>query len=210
MESTDNHVENADNHIENTDNLDADNELPLDILMKSESAEEETFEELENFQVDFEEDLNSDIQDETANYVFTNTDSLRKKSKPQKGLKPIETKLENETSQRGYYKVCKEIEGKIPSYYNDNVVKSFTFLLDNQKIVNKEYGTQEDQPDGEWIIDAENADEETLEKEINRLKIKLQNVHNENKKLEKKKKNVQTRLSNAIEENERLQSELDQ
>ena len=197
--------------MEEADSPNTDTGLPSE-LFSDEVEEDQPFEQYDDVHslMNFEEDVNSDIQDETANYVFTNSDAQPKKSKSQKSLKPIETKLENETSQRGYYKVCKEIEGKIPSYYNDNVVKTFTFLLDNQKIVNKEYGTQEDQPDGEWIIDTEDADEVMLEKEINRLKIKLANVHNENQKLEKKKQNIQTRLDKAIDENERLQNELNQ
>lgn len=196
--------------MEETDTPNTDTGLPSE-LFSDEVEEENPFEQYDDqSQFISEDDVNSDIQDETANYVFTNSGAQPKKSKPQKNLKPVETKLENETSQRGYYKVCKEIEGRIPSYYNDNVVKTFTFLLDNQKIVNNEYGTQEDQPDGEWFIDTEDADEVMLEKEINRLKIKLANVHNENQKLEKKKQNIQTRLDKAIGENERLQNELDQ
>lgn len=193
------------------DNTNTDTGLPSDFSLGG-TEEEQSFEQVEDyqFQNDNEEESNSDIPDETADYIFTDSNAQSNKSKSQKKQQPIETKLEKETSQRGYYKVCKEIEGKIPDYYNDNVVKTFTFLLDNQKIVNKEYGTQEDQPDGEWFIDTENADEETLEKEINRLRIKLQNVHNVNKKLEKKRQNIQTRLDNAIEENERLQNELNQ
>ncbi|KAK8892051.1 hypothetical protein M9Y10_029273 [Tritrichomonas musculus] len=196
--------------MEEAPNSSADTGLLLEYLNRESDEEESVFEQQENYYF-VEDEETSDIQDETADYVFTDSAPKSKQFKAKKkNLQPVETKLENETSQRGYYKVCKEIESKIPAYYNDKVIKPFSFLLDNQKVVEKEYGTREDEPNGEWIIDVENADEETLAKEINRLRIKLENVHKENKSLEKKKQNIQGRLDNAKNENERLQSELDQ
>ena len=169
-------------------------------IMAFEEEEDEARENIE------EEDLN--FGDDTANYIFQENEKP-KNVKQQKKYASVEKRLENATSQRFYYAVCKKIEERTHQLYSSEVISNFDFLLENQELVQIQYGTKNDYPNGEWIIDSDNADAQTLEKEIRKLQIKIKNVSKENSNLNKKKNNLEKRLQDARNENQRLQNEIE-
>ena len=85
-------------------------------------------------------------------------------------------------SQRSYDSVIRKIEQIVDEEY-EKTISEFTALLENDKIVRENFGTEE--VDDSWKKDPTQLSDDELKREIEVLKKKISNINAENAKLKK-------------------------
>lgn len=184
---------------------------PDEVKFVQASGIDSTQEQIDTTGINDEEEIQTpyDTDDEFAK-VIMKSGTRKTPTQANKISQSVDAKLEAACkSKNAFHAVCDKIDKKVQKEYQNKVSCNADLLQQNQEIVEKEFGTHNDQPNGEWIIDDDNADAKDLSWEIERLKIKLQKIQNENNSLETKKANLQNEFQAALAENEKLEAELE-
>ena len=119
----------------------------------------------------------------------------------------VDTKLQFVLTNRSYEAIIKSAQERARSEYLSNLTPEMDFLLQNHLNIQKEYGTRYDN-ENNWRIDTDNATDEELNREVERLKKKLDRIKAENEKLENEKDQEENKLEFIQVQNGKLESRI--
>ena len=116
----------------------------------------------------------------------------------------VDEKLLSMVSDRVYDKIDEISRKKAIETYRANFRQILRNLNENHRIVEEIYGTEKDAKDHSWRIHPSKFDEESLTKEIEKLKNKIKRIKKENEKLQAENDENKTKLQLIYEQNENL------
>lgn len=137
--------------------------------------------------------FNEEINDDMPYLYFNGTMTPRKES--------VDTQLNTLIEKKARHRrMLRAIRSKAEEDYQNQIADVIEGLNANHQKVIAKAGTSNDTPEGEWMIDPEEVDEKTLEKEINRLKLKLKSIGHDNQKMQDQNDNLFNQLQGIQEQ----------
>ncbi|OHS94513.1 hypothetical protein TRFO_39327 [Tritrichomonas foetus] len=116
----------------------------------------------------------------------------------------IDQKLLSVLTNRSYDAIVKSAQDRATKDYLSNLTSEMNFLLQNHLSIQKEFGTANDD-ENNWKIDLDSTSDEDLNREIGRLRKKLDRIRQENSDLEAEKEKTQEKLEIIYSQNEKLE-----
>ena len=104
-------------------------------------------------------------------------------------------KLQSIVPQKSYEALCARIQKEVNNNYRTNVTQHFPALVENTKLVDKEFSTKKDEPDQKWRLNiSPDVSDQKIEFEYKRLLAKYQSLQDEIQQLEDHQSDVNSRL----------------
>lgn len=137
--------------------------------------------------------FNEENNDDMPYLYFNGTMTPRKES--------VDTQLNTLIEKKARHRrMLRAIRSKAEEDYQKEIADIVEGLNANHQKVIAKAGTSNDTSEGEWMIDPEEVDEKTLEKEINRLKLKLKSIGHDNQKIQDENDNLFNQLQGIQEQ----------